>query len=406
MAAVPWGRAHRAATLTVAAAVLTAFCRYWAPGLTWLGLACVLGGITAIATMRLTGDRVLVWLVSGSFFVRCMLAVTLFVVSSQELPLLASLQVEYGLWEFGVDGVSSHEFAVRALDAWYAGIDLPVYVPEKIPFSLPMAAVYWVFGASPLHVILLNAWLGAICGLLAYRLAARVGADRSRALAAAVLVGFWPSSVIWSTQVLKDLSGHALILCAFVLAAGLWQGVAVGLAAPRRRTAGLWCWPALGVVVFALAILRPHVGAAIAVSFGGVFGLMVIYRVVFRRWREALTAAGIAGMSVAVMMASTSVDLVALSSPRNPEGAYLRLGSTYEQHGQVILANGAYERALELNPRSSAAYRGSVRSMMAYEPHLVSQQALSRYLELETDDAQRKPVILLMLTARGESRCC
>jgi hypothetical protein len=340
-------------------------------------------------TTRLAGERLLTWLVSVSFALRCVLAVVLFAASSTSFPLLSSLHVEYGLWAFGIDGVSSHEFAVRALDAWRAGHELPVYVPEMLTFSVPLAAVYWVLGASPLHFIIVNCWLGAITGLLAYRLAGYVGAGRHQALAAAAVLTFWPSSIIWSAQLLKDSAGLALILSVFVLAAGLWH----------RPGSAPWRWPMLAVALFALAMLRSHVAAAMAGSLVGAFGIALLVLALRRRWRDAVTAVAITGITVTAMVAAHSIDPVVLTSPGNPERAYLRLGQAYEDHGEFIPAQSAYRVAIGFNPRSVEGYRGVIRSLFGDEQFNTARVFFARYQELEADNAQRLALSALVRTA-------
>src|SRR5262249_4630135 len=153
-----------------------------------------------------------------------------FAISFWHLPILRSLQQPDGLWTFGGDGLGYHEFTVKLLNAWHDQVDLPsVFTLDGInrydlytnmtPF---LAVVYGFAGASPLHYILVNRWLSSICGVVAYLLLLRLQSDKRAALAAAVLIGFWPSSLIWSTQLLKDPLVLALVLCTLYSLVSIW----------------------------------------------------------------------------------------------------------------------------------------------------------------------------------------
>src|SRR5947207_1153494 len=90
--------------LIIASGVLVACCRFVVPGLTWLPLACFLG-TTCVWIARQTGDVGLMKIVGASFVIRCVLAVTLFWISSWHMPILQSLHQPGGLWTFGGDGL-------------------------------------------------------------------------------------------------------------------------------------------------------------------------------------------------------------------------------------------------------------------------------------------------------------
>ncbi len=108
-----WSRVHRLPVFTLVTAAAALALPYWAPGVVWIPLACALAGSALLITRRATDRRAVAWIVGVSFGIRCLLAVTLFVISALELSILPSLQVDYGLWVFGVDGVAYHSFAVK-----------------------------------------------------------------------------------------------------------------------------------------------------------------------------------------------------------------------------------------------------------------------------------------------------
>jgi 4-amino-4-deoxy-L-arabinose transferase-like glycosyltransferase len=120
-------------------------------------------------------------------------------------------------------------------------------------FFYYVAVLYRLLGPGPLYVPLINASLGVGTAAVAYALARRHG-DRSTAEVAALLVGFWPSGVLWSSQILKDSMVTFLMLVSLDLVLRTWEA---------RRAAVLL--PA-GCLVASVALLtrnRPHVAAAL-----------------------------------------------------------------------------------------------------------------------------------------------
>jgi len=65
------------------------------------------------------------------------------------------------------------------------------------------AMVYFVVGESPLTVVFINCMAGALVLILIYDITKRLS-NRKSASFAAILAGFWPSTLFWSIQNLKD----------------------------------------------------------------------------------------------------------------------------------------------------------------------------------------------------------
>ena len=65
------------------------------------------------------------------------------------------------------------------------------------------AFLFWIFGSAPLAPKLVNCFLGAWTGLVAYRIGGEL-VGRGGARTSALLVTFFPSLVLWSTQNLRD----------------------------------------------------------------------------------------------------------------------------------------------------------------------------------------------------------
>ena len=73
------------------------------------------------------------------------------------------------------------------------------------------AALYSLFGLAPLAPKLLNAMMGTVAGLVAYRLGGEL-AGGGAARTAAFLVTLFPSLLLWSTQNLRDTPAVLLLL--------------------------------------------------------------------------------------------------------------------------------------------------------------------------------------------------
>jgi tetratricopeptide (TPR) repeat protein len=406
---IQWSRGNRLAAFTLVIAVLTAVSTYLAPSLTWILWACVLGAGAVLVTQRVTNEPLLTRLVLASFCFRSALAVLLYVISSQHLPIFPSLHRNYGAWEFGGDGAGYHYHALKVLDAWRAGIDLPsafmagdVLYDLSKGLSLPMAMVYGVLGASPLHFILINTWLGAMSGVLAYRLAARLG-DRRSAIIAGGLIAFWPSSILWSTQLLKDPATLALILSTLLSVVVLWQRYSSTDASQGRMSAGIACWGALAGAVFGLTYFRNYLGALVTMSVALVMTAALGRALLRRHWQEAAVAVGIMLMVGAATVLSISTDLYTLLSPRHAELAHVRRGDDLRAAGQFEPAASAYRRATQVAPTYAPAFRALSIALIEQGEYDRALDALDAYLKLETDQQRRREAIATV-TARIANR--
>lgn len=344
--------AGRLAALTALGWLLAVAVGWWRPQMTWIAL--LLAGLLASALLARAagGGAGLAGLAIAAFAVRAAAAVALFAVSLWRLPVLRSLQREHGLWQFGGDGVGYHEHALKILDAWRWGIDLgSVFRVETLEYSLyrdlslPIALVYRLFGPSPLNFALVNAVLGALTVVLAYLLGRRLG-DEQGGLVAAALVGFWPSFIIWSTQLLKDTIVLAAIFGALYCLVAAWQ--------PPAR---LLAWPGLVAAVLAVTYFRFYMGYVLVGAALVAFGAGGARALLSRRWSRALLAAGLVLVVGAAVQVARSADVLALLSPNRPEVGYLNRGLDHQRRGDLEQARRDYERALDLNARYEPALR-------------------------------------------------
>ena len=254
-----------------------------------ISLGLIVGGalFCLFLVRRVKGSRCLAVVVLGSYSLRVALAVGLYLVSAYELPIFRALQLPEGFWRFTYDAPFYHENAVRIAETLRAGRGLaPVlfgdqpFLVDSYEFFYFVGMVYWVFGPHPLWVPLLNAALWGVVAVLCYALARGLGGERSGRIAA-TLVSFWPSALLWSSQILKDTLMIFLLMVSFFLIGRVWQA----------RSWGAFVAGALLVPpVFLLARIREYMVALLIVAVVAALGLTVLFRVRELGWRGAARA--------------------------------------------------------------------------------------------------------------------
>ena len=75
-----------------------------------------------------------------------------------------------------------------------------------------VAALYFPFGELPLLPKLLNAWIGSLAVLELFRLTRLIGGSETAALRAARFMAFFPSIVLWSSLMIRDVWVQWLLL--------------------------------------------------------------------------------------------------------------------------------------------------------------------------------------------------
>lgn len=174
---------------------------------------------------------------------------------SNPLPVLNS-------WLLAIDATQYHVLAERMATFWAGhSATLSLGLPDKfLGYPVVLGWVYFLLGPHPLWGVLLNclAFLGV--GLLARRLALRLGAPPGLALALALLVALWPSSLSYSSALLKDSLN---LLVVFLLLATLADLLDPGERERKARTDG---WASLGLLAgaYALIVLRPEFAPVVA----------------------------------------------------------------------------------------------------------------------------------------------
>jgi hypothetical protein len=325
------GRREGRVTLLAGALGLALVVLAAVPGPRGVSLALFwLGGMTALGagSFLAAGDRVATAVVVASALLRSALAVALYEVSARALPLFGPLQIGGGFWVFSPDSAYFHEYARGAAVALRAGLGLP-FVSGSPDYPLLVTLAYRCFGPHPYYVIFSQIWTAGASVLLAFLLGRALwGAGGGRLVA--VLVAFWPSLVLWSTQLLKDAPMIFLII-AFLFGFHRFQGA-------RGRAALAW-GAEQALALFLIFRLRFYVGVALVLAIGLAAAVKVLVGLARGARSEAARPASlVVGLAAAVLL-SGLVNPEWLGKPRDREESHLRLARYMLSIGDV---DGAY----------------------------------------------------------------
>lgn len=81
----------------------------------------------------------------------------------------------------------------------------PLFRGEGAGFYYIVAALYYPFGQLPLLPKLLNAWIGSLAVLELFRLTRLIGGTETAALRAARFMAYFPSMILWSSLLIRDV---------------------------------------------------------------------------------------------------------------------------------------------------------------------------------------------------------
>jgi hypothetical protein len=88
----------------------------------------------------------------------------------------------------------------------------PRFQSEGRGYPYVVAALYFPFGSLPLLPKLLNAWMGSLAVLELFRLTRLIGGSETAALRAAKFMAFFPSMILWSSLMIRDVWVQWLLL--------------------------------------------------------------------------------------------------------------------------------------------------------------------------------------------------
>ena len=292
-----------------------------------------------------TDTRVVRRAIFGAFAVRWGLAIVLYCASLYAWPLMRPLQVGNGFWLFCMDALGYHTWAPRIAEALAWGLPLPD-PGTTVDYFLVVGAIYEVFGASPLTAIAINilAWTLATVFLLGLF---RVLRERPVPAPLVVVLSFWPSGLIWPTQLMKDSLTALFVVLAAVAIVHLIRSRDTRSAATSLVGLALALVPLVrlriynGRILFASALV-----AAVAGIIAARFGTLQPWRtVVLATFAALVISVGVVGIA--------APDPFELLAPADPVAAYLRYATALEARGDLAGAYRAREIARELEMQAA-----------------------------------------------------
>ena len=240
--------------------------------------AMLIGGVLAVAVglilRRIREDgRFLVYVFIGGLLARLVVGTAIYMLALQEF--------------FGGDAVLYDKAGYALLRVWQGETYLREFVDSAATgwgMLYLVAGVYAVVGRNMLAIQYVNAVVGAMTAPVIYLCARQMFHHARVARAAAVLVAFFPSLVLWSSQGLKD--GPIIFLLALSMLATLQLGEKLSAKNLALLTVSL-----LGVLS-----LRFYVFYMLAAAIGGafLFGMQSLSRQSFFRQLAAVACIGVA----------------------------------------------------------------------------------------------------------------
>ncbi len=245
--------------------------------------------LTGALSKRVTPDPFIRITLISSYLLKVGLTFALFYISLWKFPFMASHQLGSGLWTFSWDAATYDLYGRQVAQALLSGKPLPV-LNQEWPFDLYTGLIYALFGPSPLHAALLNAWYGTLAGIVAILLIKKSTPDVRNLRIGIGLICLWPSSFLWSSQMLKESLIILLLLTVFYLFVLLWEGES------RLSFRSGFLWISIGFVLFILMFLRIYLGLILAVCGSMMLGIEGVRAARRRNLDNSIKAAGLAAV--------------------------------------------------------------------------------------------------------------
>ena len=287
----------------------------------------------------------------GSFALRAGLGIGLFYASLWQLPILEGLQVDGGFWAFAPDGKGYHDTTEAAL-ALLAS-DLPP--PQALGlgeghYNYVLLVLYALLGPHPLSAIILNCWLGAATAVFAYLIGQKLGGTRG-ARVSAVMVTVWPSTLLWSTQILKD---PLVIFLAFVIAWIVVKALVESANQESYRSVPQLLGTSVSLLLLTVVLLvqNQYVPVALIMTGVGVMLPVSVYQLLSPRTRRSsvVLIALSCALLAALPLSRTVPTVRTIIAPPDSELTYMGYGQLYLRRGQYDEAIDEYTKALTAAP--------------------------------------------------------
>ncbi len=287
----------------------------------------------------------------GSFALRACLGIGLFYASLWQLPILEGLQVDGGFWAFAPDGKGYHDTTEAAL-ALLAN-DLPP--PQALGlgeghYNYVLLVLYALLGPHPLSAIILNCWLGAATAVFAYLIGQKLGGTRGARISA-VMVTVWPSTFLWSTQMLKD---PLVIFLAFVISWIVVKALVESANQESYRSVRQLLGTSVSLLLLTVVLLvqNQYVPVALIMTGVGVMLPVSVYQLLSPRTRRSsvVLIALSCALLAALPLSRTVPTVRTIIAPPDSELTYMGYGQLYLRRGQYDEAIDEYTKALTASP--------------------------------------------------------
>ncbi len=316
----------------------------------WLFLLVLVLALWQHAT-SVSEDPWLWKIVLGSFALRACLGIGLFYASLWQLPILESLQIDGGFWAFAPDGKGYHDATEAAL-ALLAN-DLPP--PQALGlgeghYNYILLVLYALLGPHPLIAIILNCWLGAATAVFAYLIGQKLGGTRGARISA-VMVTVWPSTLLWSTQILKD---PLVIFFSFAITWIVVKALVESANHESYKSVPQLLRTSVSLLLLTVVLLVINLYVPIALIMTGI-GVMLpvsVYQLLTpstRRSSVVLIALSLA-LLAALPLSGLVPTLRTVIAPPDSELTYMGYGQLYLRRGQYDEAIDEYTKALTAAP--------------------------------------------------------
>ena len=309
-----------------------------------LGVAAVLPFMMAgsalwiDASLRSTGGTGShLWnVVFAAFGLRWALAIVFYCASLYHWPIARSLQAGNGFWRFCMDAVNYHAWAPPVIDALVWDLPLP-RTDGTIDYYLVVAFTYRLFGSSPLTAIAINILAWTLASVFIIRLFNELRGNSMPPVLVTV-ISFWPSGLIWPTQLMKDSLVALLMVLAATAVVRLIRSYGIGLIASYGAGLCLALIPLLRLRIYDGRILAA--GAFVAAIAGAILSRLTSANAWLRSGLAVL-----AGVIALVVLYLGLLDPYQIFAPADSVRSYLRYAEALKAEGRTAESLEAYRQA-------------------------------------------------------------
>ncbi len=204
------------------------------------------------------------------------------------LRLLVAVGVHFGVGEFALaPDQATYDYVGDAVARYWSGDALFqtsfVRKGDPVAYYYIVGVLYYILGHWTLLPKLVNCCVGALTVPLVYRIALAISGDPATALRSARYTAYFPSLVLWSALLLRDIwtAWLVLLICHLAMALQdsprLWRLLVLGGSIYLlTQFRGYILYPILAPIVLSF-VVRGRRNVARNLVIGGLIGLAVIY---------------------------------------------------------------------------------------------------------------------------------